>query len=116
MIDGSPRPRAFRLHPLRVTLAALALLAPAVPSVADPAGKGRAPDLSDCPDLQVPEGNKVGFHTYAEGVQIYRWDGTSWSFVAPEAVLSTDAGGHGVVGIHYVGPTWEGVDGSQVVG
>ena len=30
---------------------------------------------------------------YAEGVQIYRWNGTSSIFVAPEAELFADAGG-----------------------
>jgi hypothetical protein len=49
-------------------------------------------------------------------VQIYRWDGTSWNFVAPEAVLFADARHHGVVGIHYAGPTWESISGSLVVG
>jgi hypothetical protein len=36
--------------------------------------------------------------------------------VAPEAVLFADAGGHGVVGIHYGGPTWESNSGGTVVG
>jgi hypothetical protein len=65
--------------------------------------------------LQVQAGNKVSFHVYAEGVQIYRWNGTSWSFIAPEAVLFAD-GDDGAVGIHYAGPTWESVSGSKVVG
>ena len=54
---------------------------------------------------------------YAEGVQVYRWNGTelvsSWR---REAVLFADAGGSGKVGIHYAGPTWESVSGSKVVG
>jgi len=66
--------------------------------------------------LQVPAGNKVAFHVYAEDVQIYRWNGASWTFVAPEAVLFADAGEDGAVGIHYAGPTWESVSGSKVVG
>jgi len=66
--------------------------------------------------LQPEAGNKVAFHAYAEGVQIYRWNGTSWTFVAPEATLYADAGGHGVVATHYAGPTWESVSGSKVVG
>jgi len=76
----------------------------------------RVPDLGECRDLQVPAGNKVAFHVYAEGVQIYRWNGTSWVFEGPEAVLYADAGGHGAVGSHYAGPTWESVSGSKVVG
>jgi Protein of unknown function (DUF3455) len=82
-----------------------------------PGNDNRAPELvGDCQILQVPAGNKVAFHVYAEGVQIYRWNGTSWAFVAPEAVLFANPGGRGVVGIHYVGPTWESGSGSKVVG
>jgi hypothetical protein len=64
----------------------------------------------------VPEGNKVAFSTYAEGVQIYRWTGTSWTLVGPDATLYADAEGNGLVGIHYAGPTWESNSGSRVVG
>ena len=60
-------------------------------------------------------GNKVAHHLYAEGVQIYRWNGTSWIFVAPEAELFANAGANGTVGIHYAGPTWESNSGSKVV-
>src|SRR5262249_58683789 len=76
---------------------------------------GRAPDLGNCQRLQVEAGNKVAFHVFAEGVQIYRWNGTSWVFVAPDAVLFADVGLNGVVGFHYGGPTWGSNSGSQVV-
>ena len=76
---------------------------------------GDAPDLGDCDHLQVAAGNKLFFRVYAEGVQIYRWSGTSWVFVAPEAVLSANPGGTGVVGLHYAGPTWESITGGKVV-
>jgi len=104
--------------PLNTILAAgvLLLLALVAPLRAEPGNDNRAPDLSDCPELKVDAGNKVAFHAYADGVQIYRWNGTSWVFVAPEGVLFADAEGHGVVGIHYRGPTWEANDGSTVVG
>jgi hypothetical protein len=82
----------------------------------NPGNDNRAPDLGAFPNLQVPAGNKVAFHAYAEGVQIYRWDGTKWVFVAPEATLYADAGHHGVIGTHYAGPTWESNSGSKVVG
>src|SRR5882724_4710957 len=59
-----------------------------------------------CDSLQVPEGNSVAFHAFAIGVQIYRWDGTNWVFVAPSAKLYADPGYHGQVGTHYAGPTW----------
>jgi hypothetical protein len=69
---------------------------------------------SDCGSVQVEAGNKVSFHVYAIGVQIYRWNGNSWDFVAPSANLYADAGYHGKVGIHYEGPRWESNSGSIV--
>ena len=76
----------------------------------------RAPDLSPlCDGLQAPQGHIVSAHVYALGVQIYRWNGASWVFVAPLAKLFADAGYHGLVGTHYAGPTWESNSGSKVV-
>jgi uncharacterized protein DUF3455 len=100
-------------------MSALALLALVAPAGAALGGDGRAPDLGECQQLQVDAGNKVAFHVFGVGVQIYRWDGTSWKFVAPEAVLYADAGNNGVVGIHFGGPTgpnWQSNSGSKVVG
>jgi len=76
----------------------------------------RAPELGACPKLAAPSGSKLAFHVYAAGVQIYRWNGTTWSFVAPSATLSADAHGNGTVGTHYAGPTWESNSGGKVVG
>jgi hypothetical protein len=68
--------------------------------------------------IEVPAGNRLAFATFAEGVQIYQCaltaTGYAWVFVAPEAVLLE--GNNGVVGSHYVGPTWETNSGSNVVG
>ena len=118
MITSSTTTHAYRTHLLLLSLAALALLLLALvaPARAEPGNDNRAPELGDCQNLQAPAGNKVAFHVYAEGVQIYSWNGTSWSFVAPEAILSADAGFNGVVGTHYGGPTWESASGSKVVG
>src|SRR5262245_28035510 len=91
----------------------LALAAPAGAALGD---DRRLPDLSGCPELRVPVGHKLASHALGVGVQIYRWDGMSWIFEAPEAVLFANARGHGVVGIHFAGPTWESVSGSRVVG
>jgi hypothetical protein len=74
----------------------------------------RAPEIPAA--IQVPDGNKLHFRAYAEGVQIYVWSGTSWVFQAPEAVLFADVGAHGEIGIHYAGPTWESESDSKVVG
>jgi hypothetical protein len=68
-----------------------------------------------CSSLQVQAGNQVFFHVYALGVQIYRWNGASWDFVAPAANLYADAGYNGKVGFHYAGPTWESNSGSKVL-
>ena len=74
----------------------------------------RAPDVPA--NLVVPEGNRVAFHVYARGVQIYTCNGTAWVFKAPEATLYADEEGNGIVGKHYAGPTWESMSGSKVVG
>jgi hypothetical protein len=118
MVNRSRTTRAFTMHILNVTLAALVLLLLALvaPAGADPGNDNRAPVLvGDCQRLQVPSGNKVAFRVFGVGVQIYRWSGTTWVFVAPEAVLYADAGDHGQVGIHFGGPTWQSNSGSQVV-
>jgi hypothetical protein len=93
------------------------LCAAAFPLGAQAGAGSRAPDLpAACASIEVPEGNKVCFHVYAVGVQIYRWDGSTWAFVAPAAVLYANADHDGEVGTHYAGPTWESNSGSKVVG
>jgi len=77
---------------------------------------GRDADIGTCYKLRAPEGSTLAFHAYARGSQIYRWSGSAWTFVAPDAELFADAGGRGKIGTHYAGPTWESVSGSTVVG
>ena len=79
----------------------------------------RAPEVPT--GLAVSDTNKVHFHVYAVGAQIYTWVVnptnaalSSWVFVAPDAVLLDSDGD--VVGKHYAGPTWESNSGSKVVG
>jgi hypothetical protein len=67
----------------------------------------RGVDLGECDHLAAPQGSKLVFHAYAEGVQIYQWDGTTWAFRGPSANLYANAGGTGLIGTHYAGPTWE---------
>ncbi len=99
-----------------IKLGTLALLVAMVAGASADDDKQR-PDLGDCQKLQPPAGSKVDSVAYAEGVQIYRWNGTAWAFVAPEAVLySGDGEDDDVVGIHYAGPTWESNSGCKVVG
>jgi hypothetical protein len=75
-----------------------------------------AADPGTCPELQPPAGSELTFRVYATGVQIYHWNGTSWIFDGPSAVLSADPEGRSTVGTHYVGPTWESVNGGKLVG
>jgi len=106
--------KVLRRGAIRWAAPSLFLLALVALAWADPGNDPRAPDLSAYPKLKVDAGNKVAYWAYAEGVQIYRWDGTTWGFVAPEAVLYDTDGD--VVGTHYVGPTWQSNSGSFVVG
>lgn len=71
--------------------------------------------------LQAPAGNQLSREAHASGVQIYVCSAAKadparaeWVFKAPEAALSDAAGAS--LGKHYAGPTWEGPDGSKVVG
>src|SRR5262249_15208780 len=51
---------------------------------------------------------------HAVGVQIYRCDGTTPTFVAPRADLHGDNGKR--IAIHFAGPTWKARDGSRAAG
>lgn len=102
-----------RWSAIKLAVLALLLFVVGSPVGANPGNDKRRPNVCDYEELQVPKGNKFAFGAYAEGVQIYRWDGKSWVFVAPEAVLYHNK--H-VVAIHYAGPTWESESGSKVVG
>jgi hypothetical protein len=87
-----------------------------VPSIPATASTARQPALGTCEKLAPPQGSKLALRVYAAGVQIYRWAGTSWGFVGPEATLSADAAGKSVVGTHYAGPIWESNSGGKVAG
>ncbi len=70
--------------------------------------------------LVVPAGNRLAFAYDAAGEQVYecRVDAAgayAWVFKEPVADL-LKPGSHLLVGSHYVGPTWEHLDGSLVVG
>src|SRR6267378_3724471 len=97
----------------KVTVGALALLLAGGLTPALAAGNdNRAPEVPE--EIVVPAHNKVHFHGFGVGVQIYTWDGVSWGAAVPEATLF-DAEGN-VVAIHFAGPTWESNSGSRVVG
>jgi hypothetical protein len=94
-------------------LLAFAMLAPAALAQEE----SRTPDLPTplCDSIRVEAGHELAFHTYAVGVQVYKWNGTAWVFVEPVANLYADKGFRGQVGTHYAGPTWESNSGSKVV-
>lgn len=76
----------------------------------------KGPELPEgCGELAPPEGAKLAFHVYATGDQIYRWNGTAWMLYAPDARLYVNSNYEGLVGTHYLGPTWESNSGSSVV-
>jgi hypothetical protein len=73
------------------------------------------PELPDgCGSIGAPEGNKLAFHVYAKGAQVYKFNGATWDFVAPVATLYAEQNYFGEVGTHYVGPRWESKSGSKV--
>lgn len=99
-----------------VALLSVAVLALASAAAVRADDNIQAPDLPpSCDSLQVRLGNKAFFRTYALGVQVYRWNGGSWDFVAPVANLYADANYRSEIGLHYAGPTWESNSGSKVI-
>ena len=101
---------------LFVLLAFAALALPAAAAArANEFDRGPELPLPLCESIQVPAGNELAFHSFATGVQVYKWNGTAWAFVEPVANLYADAGFRGQVGTHYAGPTWESNGGSKVV-
>ena len=104
----------------RVVALVLSLSIAGLSSTAVPTSHATAVESSQtlpagCETLQVDAGNELAFRVYAMGVQVYSWNGSSWTFVEPQATLFADARYHGEVGTHYVGPTWESNSGSKVV-
>jgi len=85
-------------------------------------GLAQAPGLPKVPPgLEPPAGQVLAFSLHAVGVQIYQCRATQadaarfeWVLKAPQADLFDPSGKQ--VGRHYAGPTWEGADGSRVVG
>ena len=73
----------------------------------------RAPEVPD-DRLAVEEGNKVHFHGFGVGVQIYTWDGVKWAGPVPRATLFDDEGN--IVATHFAGPRWMSNSGSIVKG
>jgi hypothetical protein len=71
--------------------------------------------------LRPPANNALLLTAHAVGVQIYTCkpqadnpDAFAWTLKAPDATLYNEQGEE--IARHYAGPTWEGNDGSKVVG
>jgi hypothetical protein len=85
-------------------------------------GGGSAPPVKSdlVPDnIKPPPGYLLTLQSHAKGVQIYLCKETApdkfeWTLKAPEATLVDQAGNK--VARHFAGPTWQGSDGSEVVG
>jgi len=95
----------------KLTIGAMALLLGSGLAALAAGNDNRAPEVPV--EIKVPAGNKVHFHGFGVGVQIYTWNGTSWGSAVPEAILFH---AEGVVTIHFAGPTWQSNSGSTVVG
>lgn len=57
--------------------------------------------------------NKIQFHGFGVGFQVYTWNGTDWGRAVPEATLFV---GNAPLVDHFAGPTWESPSGSRVQG
>jgi hypothetical protein len=72
----------------------------------------RAPEVPQ--EIAVNSTNKVHFHGFGIGFQVYTWDGSSWGTAVPDATLYDSDGN--VVAKHFAGPSWQSNSGSLVVG
>jgi uncharacterized protein DUF3455 len=103
-----------------VLVLALMVTITALTQASIPAAPERDPSTPDlpsplCDSLQPPAGSHLVLRAYAVGAQVYRWNGSSWTFVEPVATLYNDAAYQEKIGTHYLGPTWENNNGSKVV-
>ena len=96
----------------KTTIGALALLLGGGLAALAAGNDNRAPEVPF--DIAVPAGNKVHFHGFGVGVQIYTWNGTDWGKAVPRATLFDDEGN--VVASHFAGPRWMSNSGSTVLG
>jgi hypothetical protein len=108
--------RASTLLTLFAAIALIGSLSGAASAQGTPTSATAIPD-----NLVTPADSVLLFALEARGVQIYVCeadpnDATAfvWTFTAPEAELLNERGE--VVGSHFAGPTWQGQDGSAVIG
>jgi hypothetical protein len=107
--------RKTKMKTSHIKSGAVSLLCTAAAFVAQGGTDNRAPEVPF--EIAVGDTNKVHFHGYAEGVQIYTWNGSDWGNAVPRATLFDDDGN--VVATHFGtpnGPAWRSNSGSEVVG
>ena len=96
----------------KAAVAALALLLGSGLSALAQGTDNRAPEVPAA--IAVGTTNKVHFHGFGVGFQVYTWNGTNWGSAVPDALLFD--GQAGIVATHFAGPSWESNSGSLVVG
>src|SRR5687768_14562628 len=85
VMNCSMQTGSFRTRAVAIPSVAALLLALVATTWAEPGNDNRAPELEgETEKVAVEAGHKVAAHAYAVGYQVYRWNGTSWSFVGPE--------------------------------
>lgn len=94
------------------TLVGLAFMAAGAAPVLAESNDNRTPDVPEA--ISVGDTNKVHFHGFGIGAQIYTWNGSSWGAAVPDATLFDEDGN--IVALHSAGPTWQSNSGSKVVG
>src|SRR5262245_2381393 len=109
-IEGAGR--SFGSAVRSITSTTALLLWAAVTLTAQAGADIRAPEVPD--EIVVDGNNKVHFHGFGVGFQIYTWNGTSWGNAVPEATLFDEDGN--IVSTHFAGPSWQSNSGSKVVG
>lgn len=88
-----------------------------VPAVADIIDGNRLPILpAACQNVATDPGSTLVLQAFGVGVQIYTWDGSTWTGPVPRATLYADATLRGIVAQHFAGPTWQSNSGGKVKG
>jgi Protein of unknown function (DUF3455) len=107
----------FKMKTIGVSVLALAVVFGVAGSTFGQGEAQRRPELpAGCEHLDADVNERVAFRAYAEGFQVYSWNGAAWALVGPDAILYADANFRGKIGTHYGGPTWESNSGSYVKG
>ena len=105
----------FKMKGIGVSIFVLSAVSCAAAVVNGQGGEQRRPELpAGCEHLEAEANERVAFTVYAEGFQVYAWNGSAWLLTGPDAVLYASSNYRGKVGTHYGGPTWESTSGSYV--